>query len=265
MSTSLTDVCGDHRDEISSFAEMLKVLSERTWRLATPAPGWAIADQVAHLAMFDERALWAMSDPERFIADRTKITTGGQYAAIHTQWASQAPTQLFEQWHNGAMTLNEVAMGADPSTRCEWYGPAMSITSKMTARIMETWAHAHDVADTVGVDVTASSRLRHVAHIGVRSRKFAFVANSRVAPLEEPFVELHTPSGDRWTWGEPAASDVVRGSALGFCQLVTQRRHLDDTDVVATGDGAVAWVKIAQAFAGPPGKGRTAGQFTTAT
>jgi hypothetical protein len=43
--------------------------------------------------------------------------------------------------------------------------------------------------------------------------------------------------------------------------VVTQRRHVDDTDLVVTGDMAREWMQIAQAFAGPPGAGRLPGQF----
>jgi hypothetical protein len=42
---------------------------------------------------------------------------------------------------------------------------------------------------------------------------------------------------------------------------VTQRRHPADTDLVAHGELAVEWLSLAQAFAGPPGPGRMAGQF----
>jgi hypothetical protein len=54
---------------------------------------------------------------------------------------------------------------------------------------------------------------------------------------------------------------VVRGPAADFCLVVTQRRHLDDTDLVCVGPVASEWMGIAQAFAGPPGPGRRAGQF----
>jgi len=74
-------------------------------------------------------------------------------------------------------------------------------------------------------------------------------------------VELAGPGGDRWTWGPPQASDRVTGPALDFCLLVTQRRHRDDLAVAAVGAQADRWLDIAQAFAGPPGAGRTAGQF----
>jgi len=46
--------------------------------------------------------------------------------------------------------------------------------------------------------------------------------------------------------------DRVEGSALDFCLVVTQRRHLDDTKLDVTGDHAREWLQIAQAFAGEP-------------
>jgi hypothetical protein len=48
----------------------------------------------------------------------------------------------------------------------------------------------------------------------------------------------------------------VTGPALDFCLLVTQRRHRDDLDLIASGQAAQEWIAIAQAFAGPPGPGR---------
>ena len=73
-------------------------------------------------------------------------------------------------------------------------------------------------------------------------------------------VALNGPSGDTWTWGIPGDQSVV-GPALDFCLVVTQRRHPADTALEIRGDAAREWIEIAQAFAGPPGTGRTAGQF----
>ena len=72
-------------------------------------------------------------------------------------------------------------------------------------------------------------------------------------------VELAAPAGDTWVFGPDDATEVVRGSAVDFCLVVTQRRHRDDTDLVAEGDVADQWLSIAQAFAGPPGAGRQPG------
>ena len=56
-----------------------------------------------------------------------------------------------------------------------WFGPPMSPTSMATARFMETWAHALDVYDALGIEPEPTDRIRHVAHLGVRTRDFAFV------------------------------------------------------------------------------------------
>jgi uncharacterized protein (TIGR03084 family) len=137
----------------------------------------------------------------------------------------------------------------------------MSAMSFATARLMETWAHGQDIVDAVGARRPATERLRHIAHIGVRARPFSYATNGREVPSGEVRVELGAPDGGRWEWNE-SASDVVRGDALDFCLVVTQRRHLDDTALVVDGPLAEDWMAIAQAFAGPPGAGRQPGQFT---
>ncbi|MEI2650829.1 MAG: hypothetical protein V9G12_01405 [Microthrixaceae bacterium] len=53
----------------------------------------------------------------------------------------------------------------------------------------------------------------------------------------------------------------MRGPALDFCLVVTQRRHPADTRLVVEGPAAAEWIAIAQAFAGEPGSGRSPGQF----
>ena len=78
-------------------------------------------------------------------------------------------------------------------------------------------------------------------------------------PAEEFRVQLTAPSGrdlGLGTGGRRAAASP--GSAYDFCLLVTQRVHRDDTDLVAVGEDAEHWLRIAQAFAGPAGDGRAA-------
>jgi hypothetical protein len=48
----------------------------------------------------------------------------------------------------------------------------------------------------------------------------------------------------------------VRGTALDFVMLATQRRNLADCAVTATGAVAEQWCSIIQAFAGGIGGGR---------
>jgi uncharacterized protein (TIGR03084 family) len=132
----------------------------------------------------------------------------------------------------------------------------MSAASSLTARLMETWAHTQDIADALGVTREPTSRLRHVAHIGVGARAFSYAARGQVMPATPVRVELTAPDGTAWTWGPADAQDRVSGTALDFCLLVTQRRHRDDLALAVAGPAAQQWMAIAQAFAGPPGPGR---------
>ena len=41
-------------------------LTDEQWRMPTPADGWTIADQVSHLAYFDEAATLSITDADAF-------------------------------------------------------------------------------------------------------------------------------------------------------------------------------------------------------
>jgi uncharacterized protein (TIGR03084 family) len=135
----------------------------------------------------------------------------------------------------------------------------MGLASFISARLMETWAHGQDVVDALGIQREPTDRLRHVAFLGVRARGFSYTANGLATPESDVRVELTGPSGDLWTWGD--GTDSIRGTALDFCLVVTQRRHIADTDLEIRGPLAEGWMEIAQSFAGPPGSGRQPGQF----
>jgi uncharacterized protein (TIGR03084 family) len=122
---------------------------------------------------------------------------------------------------------------------------------------METWAHTQDIADALGVIREPTGRLRHIAHLGVSTRGFSYAIRGKTPPPVPVRVELTAPDGAVWTWGPAEAIDRVTGPALDFCLLVTQRRHRDDLALAIEGPAATGWMAIAQAFAGPPGPGRS--------
>ena len=222
------------------------------WEQDTPADGWTIADCVAHLWHFDWRASVAATDPDRFLAE---LPTEGELVAASHREAHALGADLRDAWRARAREMIGALASGDPSARVPWYGPPMSLSSFVTARLMETWAHGQDVVDALGLPPIVSDRLKHVAFIGVRARPFSYANRGLDVPDDDVRVELTAPDGETWTFGE-STTDTVRGSALDFCLVVTQRRHRDDTDLVIDGPLAQDWMSIAQAFAGPPTDGR---------
>jgi uncharacterized protein (TIGR03084 family) len=264
---SLAELGRDLQAETSWLRTRLASLDDTGWDTPTPAPGWSVRDQVSHLAYFDEATTMAATDPEQFRIDRADVLADidGFTSTVAARYRSRPGAELLVWFDRARSQMIERVTLVDAATRAPWYGPDMSVTSLLTARIMETWAHGQDVADALRVDHPPTVALRQVAHIGVRALPNSFRARRRGVPDDNVRVELAAPGGERWTWGPAGAENTVRGSAVGFCLVVTQRRHPSDTDVVATGPVATEWMTIAQAFAGPPGAGRRAGQFSEVT
>jgi uncharacterized protein (TIGR03084 family) len=263
MPADIRALLADLAAETQVVRDMLVPLDDAGWDTPTPAAGWAVRDQVSHLAYFDEAATLAAADPDRFRAEAAELMALGPSFPddIAGRYRDLSPVKLLA-WFDDARNGFAGTFGAiDPKARLPWYGPDMSAASSVTARLMETWAHGQDVADALGVRREPTGRLRNVAHLGVRTFGFAYQLNGRTVPDAEIRVELAAPDGSTWTWGPEGAADRVEGPALDFCLVVTQRRHIADTALQASGPVATEWMSIAQAFAGPPGPGRHPGQF----
>ncbi|HEY7174745.1 MAG TPA: TIGR03084 family metal-binding protein [Micromonosporaceae bacterium] len=258
MATDMAALVADLADESADLDGMLAPLNDEQWRLATPAAGWTIADQISHLAYFDDAALTAATDPDRFRDELAELAADGVDIPdrIAARYRDVSAPDLLAWLRLSRATLLDAFGSMEPAMRLPWYGPDMSAASSVTARIMETWAHGQDIADALDRMRPATNRLRHVAHLGVRTIGFSFAINGRDVPADPIRVELTGPDGDVWIWGPAEAANVVRGPVLDFCLVVTQRRHRDDTALAATGPVATEWITIAQVFAGPPGSGR---------
>jgi uncharacterized protein (TIGR03084 family) len=258
MPADLSALTADLAAESASLEEILGPLPESQWQLATPAPGWTIADQVSHLAYFDEATLLSIRDPGLFRRDADALAGRGSDFPdqIAAEYRHLGAADLLGWFRAARRALLDGYARLEPATRLPWYGLDMGAASSVTARLMETWAHGQDIADALGLQRPATGRLRHVAHLGIRSLPYSYSVNGLPQPGAPIRVELVAPDGSQWAWGPQDAADRVSGTALDFCLVVTQRRHRIDTGLVITGPTAGQWIAIAQAFAGSAGRGR---------
>ncbi|MDV3123407.1 TIGR03084 family metal-binding protein [Mycobacterium sp. 21AC1] len=264
MSTA-EQIVADLRAESDELDALVAGLPSSGWADPTPAPGWTIAHQIAHLLWTDRVSLLSLTDEPGFndvLAQAMTDPTGFVDAGAE-ELALTPPAQLLSDWRHTRGRLHDELLTVADGRKLPWFGPPMSAASMATARMMETWAHGLDVADALGLRRPATARLRSIAHIGVRTRDFAFTVHGLAVPAEPFRVELVAPAtrgsadaGQLWTWGPEDAAQRVTGPAEDFCMLVTQRRARSELDVTAVGADAAKWLTIAQAFAGPPGAGR---------
>ena len=263
MPISIDDLLADLASETAVLRARLDDLDQDGWNTITPADGWTIKDQIGHLAFFDDAVSVAILDPDRFRSDREDAMrgVGGFIEALTEANHVRSGGETYAWFRSARDAMAEAFVRGDPAGRVPWYGPDMSLGSALTARIMETWAHGQDVYDALGVDHAVTPALRQVAHIGVRALPNSYRSNGRPVPAEQVRVELVVAGGEQWIWGPDDALDRVGGSAVDFCLVVTQRRHVADTRLSIEGPVATEWMSIAQAFAGPVGAGRRPGQF----
>ncbi len=257
----VTDVLADLLAEQQALDDIVAELDADQWELATPSPGWTVADQIGHLTYFDGNAALAITDPSAFQDAMHALLgsggSGGDSADDMTLGPSRSMSadERLAAWRANRATLAGAGATLDNDTRIAWYGPSMGSKSFLTARLMEVWAHGQDIVDTVGASREPTDRLRHIAQLGFITRGWTYVNRGLEVPSTPVRVELTSPAGETWAFGPDDAVESIVGPALDFCLVTTQRRHVDDTELVVTGASARDWMEKAQLFAGPPSDG----------
>ena len=238
-------------------------LDESQWALPTPAPGWTIAHQIAHLSFIFKLAGTAAADPDTFnaIAAKAAGDFDGAVNAAFDQYLPAEPEALLSRFR-AERTEAFKALNAIPAgDLVPWLIRPLPAQVIGSAGIMETFGHGQDIADTLGVTPVRTDRLKYLAAFAVFTWDFGYQARGWSTPDTQFRFELTAPSGALWEFGPEDATERITGPAVDFCLLVTRRRHHADLDLVATGTEATRWLGIAQAYRGPAGQGRRPGQF----
>jgi len=263
----MLDEATDFRAEADELHAFLCTLGDADWNRPTTFQRWTPWDVVAHLHLYDQVSLASLAGGDAFADERNQLvgrlangTTNADLA--RERFGSLGARDLLAHWIEGARDLATQLAASDPKRRLPWFGPDMGVRMFTTARLMETWAHGQEVYDLVRAERRPTDRLRHIAEIGVRTYAWTFVNRKLDVPGPAPYVRLVAPSGAIWEWNEPSDANRVAGSALEFCQTVTQVRNFLDTKLEVIGDVAMRWMAIAQCFAGgavdPPKPGTRA-------
>jgi enediyne biosynthesis protein E11 len=264
---SLTDVFTDIVAEGEALDKIVAGLDAAQWSLPTPAPGWTVRHQVAHLASVFRIAGLAASDPGLFV----KVTAGAEkdfdaaVAEMLKPYLAASPGDLLARWRAERDAAVTALAALPPDQLVPWVARQLPASVLACAGMMELFAHGQDIADTVGVQREITDRIGHLAWFATRNRDFGYQVRGLTPPEAQFRYELTAPSGATWEFGPADAGQRVIGPALDFCFLVTRRRHRDDLAVRATGADADHWLDIAQAYRGSPGPGRQPGQFNGTT
>jgi uncharacterized protein (TIGR03084 family) len=246
----------DFLDESEALWSLLKSQSEEEFEQPTLFKGWTINNILRHLHVWNIAADLSLTDENAFTEMLSALMRGGKGIRFTEAEANYldglAGQALLERWIAHARETAARFAAADPKARLKWVGPEMSAISSISARLMETWAHAQAIYDALGVERLDSDRIGNIVRLGINTYGWTFKNRKMEAPLPMPYVRLIAPSGVIWEYGEAGEHERIEGTATEFCQVVTQTRNIADTKLAVTGLAANHWMNIAQCFAGAP-------------
>ena len=181
-------------DLVAEGAELdALVAGEPDWTRPTPAAGWTIAHQIAHLAAADANVLVAVRTPEAFAA----VSTDADAEAA--TGAAQPRAELLERWRAGRAELAAALRDRPLDQAFPWHGSDVTPALMVPLRLMETWAHGQDVFDTLGVTHRPTGRLRHIASQRIRGTALDFCLRvTRRRPLAETGLTAVGDDARKW-------------------------------------------------------------------
>jgi uncharacterized protein (TIGR03084 family) len=244
----------DFRAESDALYQLLEATDPASYAEPTLFKSWTINTVLEHLCFWNEMAGLQIRDETELVARMTAIGNhmGGMRGFERDYFAGLSGPALRDRWHAEMHATAKLYAEADPKQRLKWAGPDMSARSSITARLMETWAHGQEVYDHLGVKRVNQDRIQNIVVLGVNTYGWTYKTRKETPPGPMPHLRLTAPSGALWTYGEESTTELIEGSAEGFCQTVTQTRNVADTDLKVVGLAAADWMSKAQCFAGAP-------------
>jgi len=99
---------------------LLVGLPDADWELATPAEGWAVRDQISHLAYFDDAAVRSATDPDGFQAELRQLVAGRRHLAGRHRRALPRPAAgpLLAWFDESRARLVSTFAALEPGTGC---------------------------------------------------------------------------------------------------------------------------------------------------
>tara|TARA_X000001036_G_C20549352_1_gene753712 strand:+ start:307 stop:1110 length:804 start_codon:yes stop_codon:yes gene_type:complete len=247
----------DFLEDSRQLLNLLEDKTERDFQVKTQFKNWTINDIIGHLHIFNFAANLSLKSSDEFkmffapfndaIKNRIPLLDNQK-----TWLKGLSGHALLDAWWKEVQIASKNFKTVDPKLRLKWVGPDMSARSSITARQMETWAHAQEIFDIFGETRVENDRIKNIVHLGVLTFPWTFINRKLKAPADSPYVQLYSPSGNIWEWNDPSSQSQVKGSAVEFASVVTQTRNFLDTCLEIKGDEAVKWMSFAQCFAGPP-------------
>ena len=177
----------DFRDECNAVYSILENLKEQDYEMPTQFKGWTFNNVIGHLHVWNYAADISLKDGDEwknFANSALQALGNGSSMNEFEQTITkgiQGP-ELLSMWKEYYTEMTERFAVADPKKRVKWMGPDMSVRSSISARHMETWAHAQELYDSLGLDRINEDRIKNIVIIGNNTFKWCFTVHKKTLP-----------------------------------------------------------------------------------
>jgi uncharacterized protein (TIGR03084 family) len=241
MLRAVDPVVQDLADQHAELADIVVGLPDAVWHAPTRCVGWDVSDVVLHLSQSDELAIGSLAG--RFTEVTNELTGGLRPATSVDDSAALMverqrgiePVELLARWRSDSGQLVEMLGHMDLSQRVAWVAGELSARTLATTRLAETWIHAGDIAESLGIELAATGRLRHIARLAWRTLPYAF-ASAGLSMSGPVAFGLTSPSDEIWDFlPDEDPLTTVRGPAIELCNVAARR--IDPASTSLHGDG----------------------------
>lgn len=230
---------------------LLDPLTEEQWCTPAATCAWTFKEELLHIAAFDWAAIELLGGAAENVTVLADASFGHDAQHRVTAFSHLPGAEVLDRWREIRSRLVVALLAADPKARVPWApGLPMSARSLASARHMELWAHSVDLYDALGQEALVTDRIASTLFLSWQARPNAYRINGLELPETPLYLELTLPSGATWAKGDPAAADVIRGTARDWALVATRRRRYQDTDLDITGEEAHRYAAVVQSFAG---------------
>lgn len=255
----MREILSDLVAEQQHLDQFLQGVPDRAWRASTPAEGWTILDQVAHLAYVEVLAAEVLAEgPERMA--REGIVDVDEWTARHVAgFRGMRHQEVLERWRFGRADVVEALSHMTAKERIPWVLGDLSAKAFAAMRLMETWAHGLDIKaallgritpdpDVEDDPLADTARLRHVVWLAQRSFPYAFRVAGEEYPDAGVRVEVLGPGYELWRYGPAETDQVVKGLAGEFARVAVRRQRAAETGLKAVGEHAETALLVVRCF-----------------
>jgi uncharacterized protein (TIGR03084 family) len=242
-------------DQLAETAMLLARVTNADADIETRCTGWTITDVLLHLSQSDEMAITSLT--VGFGANRDDNAKGWEGGtSVDENMASMVDRErgapfgdVFTRWRRASVEMVAILGAMDLSTRVPWVVGNLSARTLATTRLAETWIHTEDIAESLGIDLEPSDRLKLIARLAWRTLPYAF-SSSGLTMRGPVAFRLIGPSGERWDFvpDEPEVT-TIRGAAVDLCAVAARRSAPAATRLIGEGPDATDVLALVRTYA----------------